>query len=63
MPTVALLTNFGGVGWLDHPFLIMPYIAHESTVTYDALFRDEPEELDSVLEQWNREGKGLLGSK
>lgn len=49
--------------FIDHPFYVAPYIADPATTTIDSLFRREPETMSRLLEQWEKDGTGLMGAK
>ncbi|KAJ6611006.1 GMC oxidoreductase-domain-containing protein [Mycena sp. CBHHK59/15] len=61
---INIVTDLPGVGenYQDHAFVVSPYIADPSTTTCDSLFRGEPETWKRLLEQWEKDGSGMMGS-
>ncbi|KAJ7758182.1 GMC oxidoreductase-domain-containing protein [Mycena maculata] len=61
---IPVISELPGVGenYQDHPFYVAPYIADPATTTIDPLFRREPETLNRLLKQWEKDGTGLMGA-
>ncbi|KAJ7167198.1 GMC oxidoreductase-domain-containing protein [Mycena crocata] len=61
---VSVLAEIPGVGenFQDHPFAVTPYLADPETTTFDSLFRGDPETWQSLLQQWEKDGSGLMGA-
>jgi hypothetical protein len=47
----------------DHAFLVTPYIVDSGVETMNPLFQGDPEAWSKALEQWEKDGSGLLGNK
>ncbi|KAJ6514115.1 GMC oxidoreductase-domain-containing protein [Mycena vulgaris] len=61
---IPVIAELSGVGenYQDHTFLVSPYVADPATTTFDSLHRGEPETVGPLLEQWEKDGTGLLGA-
>lgn len=61
---IKQLVNLPGVGanYQDHLFLVSPYIADSSTITFDPLFRNSAAAWGPALAQWDADGTGIIAS-
>ncbi|KAJ6605452.1 GMC oxidoreductase-domain-containing protein [Mycena vulgaris] len=61
---IPLIAELSGVGenYQDHAFVVTPYLADPNTTTFDSLFRGDAETWGRLLEQWEKDGTGLMGA-
>ncbi|KAJ6617578.1 GMC oxidoreductase-domain-containing protein [Mycena sp. CBHHK59/15] len=61
---ITLVSELPGVGenYQDHPFAAKPYIADPDATTMDALFRGDPETWGRLIEQWGKDGSGIMAT-
>ncbi|KAJ7045930.1 GMC oxidoreductase-domain-containing protein [Mycena alexandri] len=61
---VPLVAELPGVGenYQDHAFAVTPYFADPETTTFDSIFRGEPATWGPLLEQWAKDGTGLMAA-
>ncbi|KAJ6543116.1 alcohol oxidase-like protein [Mycena capillaripes] len=61
IPVVAELPGVGE-NYHDHGFVCLPYLADSGTETLNSLFRGVPEAWETALEQWEKDGSGMLST-
>ncbi|KAJ7136140.1 GMC oxidoreductase-domain-containing protein [Mycena epipterygia] len=61
---IPVISQIEGVGenYQDHTFSPLAYIADPNTKTFDNLLRGDPETWKIALEQWEKDGSGLLST-
>uniref|UniRef100_A0A8H7XMI9 Glucose-methanol-choline oxidoreductase N-terminal domain-containing protein n=1 Tax=Psilocybe cubensis TaxID=181762 RepID=A0A8H7XMI9_PSICU len=62
---VEQLVNLPGVGknYMDHNAIFTSYLASENATTMDLVFRGNENEVQTLADQWTKEGKGLFANK
>ncbi|KAJ7653459.1 GMC oxidoreductase-domain-containing protein [Mycena rosella] len=61
---ISVVNDLSGVGanYQDHAFYISPYIADPDSITFDLLFRGDPETWRIAREKWEMDRSGLLST-
>ncbi|KAJ7187783.1 GMC oxidoreductase-domain-containing protein [Mycena filopes] len=61
---IEVVAELPGVGenYQDHAFAVTPYFADPETITFDGIFRGEPTTWGPLLEQWGKDGSGMMAA-